>query len=179
MPSLICKRTVRFARLINRTRVQFHDRCVVCTAALCQSGSDTLSHPFLPPNWSASKRKQSTKARVFFIRNLGFVTPTEVRRISFEEAVRFEKLHEQTYRDFGFEDWSQSSRRRSVAERVGIIKSGDSLMSKRTIRIQVAVVARSQHPQPRQLVGNACGSQVRFWKTSPVRRRNRLRCLVS
>jgi predicted ATPase len=38
----------------------------------------------------------------FFIRNLGFVAPTEARRISFEEALRFEQIHEQTYRDLGF-----------------------------------------------------------------------------
>ena len=41
--------------------------------------------------------------RVFFIRNLGFVTPTEARRISFEETLRFERVHEETYRKFGFE----------------------------------------------------------------------------
>ena len=41
--------------------------------------------------------------RVFFIRNLGFVTPTEARRISFEDTLRFEKIHEDTYRNFGFE----------------------------------------------------------------------------
>jgi predicted ATPase len=38
-----------------------------------------------------------------FIRNLGFIMPTEARRISFEEALRFERVHEETYRDFGFE----------------------------------------------------------------------------
>jgi predicted ATPase len=41
--------------------------------------------------------------RVFFIRNLGFITPTEARRISFEETLRFERIHEDTYRSFGFE----------------------------------------------------------------------------
>jgi predicted ATPase len=59
--------------------------------------------------------------RVFFIRNLGFITPTEARRISFEDSVRFEKLHEQTYRDFGFELVSVETG--SLAERVNIIKA--------------------------------------------------------
>jgi predicted ATPase len=55
------------------------------------------------------------------IRNLGFITPTEARRISFEETVRFEKIHEDTYRDFGFELVSVEPR--SLVERVNIIKA--------------------------------------------------------
>jgi len=39
---------------------------------------------------------------VFFIQHLGFITPTAVRRISFEEALRFERVHEETYHNFGF-----------------------------------------------------------------------------
>jgi predicted ATPase len=35
--------------------------------------------------------------------NLGFITPTEARRISYQETVRFEAIHERTYRDLGFE----------------------------------------------------------------------------
>jgi predicted ATPase len=35
--------------------------------------------------------------------NIGFVTPTEARKISYEETVRFEQIHEYTYRDLGFE----------------------------------------------------------------------------
>jgi predicted ATPase len=40
---------------------------------------------------------------VFFIRNLGFIAPTGARRISFEQALHFEGIHEETYRDLGFE----------------------------------------------------------------------------
>lgn len=40
---------------------------------------------------------------VFFIRNQGFVEPTAARRISFEDSLAFERRHEQTYRDLGFE----------------------------------------------------------------------------
>ena len=61
--------------------IQFHDRSVVCTAALAvylgYSVSSTL----------ASKLERKTEAifqdRVFFIRNLGFIKATEARRISF------------------------------------------------------------------------------------------------
>jgi len=31
------------------------------------------------------------------------LSASQARRISFEEAVRFEKIHEETYREFGFE----------------------------------------------------------------------------
>ncbi len=100
--------------------VQFHDRCVVCTAALAV----WLGHPFSPfltAELERIKKEAIYQSQVFFIRNLGFVTPTEARRISFEETVRFEKLHEQTYRDFGFELVPVEPA--SLAERVGIIKA--------------------------------------------------------
>ena len=40
---------------------------------------------------------------VFFIRNQGFVQPTAARQISFEDSLIFERLHEQVYRDLGFQ----------------------------------------------------------------------------
>jgi predicted ATPase len=51
----------------------------------------------------------------------GFITPTEARRISFEETVPFEKIHEETYRDFGFELVSVEPG--SLVERAGTIKA--------------------------------------------------------
>jgi predicted ATPase len=41
--------------------------------------------------------------QVFFVRNLGRPEPTAARRISFEEALEFEKIHEASYRTFGYE----------------------------------------------------------------------------
>src|SRR4051795_13169802 len=103
--------------------VQFHDRCVVCTAALAVS----LGHPFSPFLASEMERVQKEaiyQNRVFFIRNLGFITPTEARRISFEETVRFEGIHEKVYRDFGFELVSVEPG--TVMERVSAIKAAIS-----------------------------------------------------
>jgi predicted ATPase len=100
--------------------VQFHDRCIVCTAALAVWLGRPFS-PFLASELERAKKEAIYQNRVFFIRNLGFVTPTEERRISFEETVRFEKIHEETYRDFGFE--LISVERGSLAERVSIIKA--------------------------------------------------------
>ncbi len=100
--------------------IQFQDRCVVCTAALAVH----LGYPFSPFLKSELDRIQKAafyQNRVFFIRNLGFITPTEARRISFEDTLRFEKIHEETYRDFGFE--LVPVERGSLAERVSIIKA--------------------------------------------------------
>ena len=82
--------------------VQFHDRCSVCTAAL----AIYLGYPISPVLASELQRIREAaiyQDRVFFVRSLGFVTPTDARRISFEDARRFEQIHEATYRDFGFE----------------------------------------------------------------------------
>lgn len=103
--------------------VQFHDRCAVCTAALAV----WLGHPFSPflaGELERVKKEAIYQNRVFFIRNLGFVTPTEARRISFEETVRFEKSHEEIYRDFGFELVPVEPG--SLMERVNLIKAAIS-----------------------------------------------------
>ncbi len=94
------QRQIRAAR--QPDEMQFHDRSVVCTAALAvylgYAVSPTLSHEL-----DRIRTEMIFQKRVFFIRNLGFVAPTEARRISFEETLRFERIHEKTYRDFGFE----------------------------------------------------------------------------
>ena len=82
--------------------VQFHDRSAVCTAALAvylgRPISGTLSREL-----ERIKTEEIYQKRIFFIRNLGFIMPTEARRISFEEALCFERVHEETYRSFGYE----------------------------------------------------------------------------
>lgn len=80
----------------------FHDRSVFCTYALALY----LGHP-IPPILESAVAHAVAEAtfdrRVFFIRLLGFITPTQARRISFEESQRFEHVHEEVYRDFGFD----------------------------------------------------------------------------
>ncbi|WP_327683010.1 AAA family ATPase [Kitasatospora sp. NBC_00458] len=81
--------------------VQFHDRSPVCTEAL----RDFLGRP-ASPGLTAELRRIGEEAvyrrEVFFVRNLGFVEPTAARRISFEDALVFERLHERAYRAHGF-----------------------------------------------------------------------------
>jgi len=82
--------------------VQFHDRSVVCTAAL----ATWLGYPFsaaLLSELQRIERQAVFQKQVFFIRSLGFIKATEARRISLENALRFEELHEKTYREHGFE----------------------------------------------------------------------------
>jgi predicted ATPase len=100
--------------------VQFYDRSAVCTAALAAY----LGHPqtsVLTSELDRIKKEEIYERRVFFIRNLGFITPTEARRISFEETLRFEKIHEEIYRHFGFELFSVEPG--TVADRVRTIKA--------------------------------------------------------
>ncbi|HUK22948.1 MAG TPA: AAA family ATPase [Terriglobales bacterium] len=82
--------------------VQFHDRCAVCTAALAVYLGYPYS-PLLAGELERIRKEAIYENRVFFIRNLGFIAPTEARRISFEETLRFERIHEEIYRGFGFE----------------------------------------------------------------------------
>jgi predicted ATPase len=82
--------------------VQFHDRSAFCTAAL----ADYLGYPHsgaLTRELELLKREAFYETRVLFVQSLGFVTPSAARRISLEEARRFEAVHEKTYRLHGFE----------------------------------------------------------------------------
>jgi len=83
-------------------KIQFHDRSAVCTAAL----ASYLGYPVsavLSAELDRIKANAVYDQRVFFIRNLGFMVNTEARRITLEETLRFEKIHEETYCNFGFE----------------------------------------------------------------------------
>ena len=98
--------------------LQFHDRSLVCTQVLAAYlGVEE------PENLSLEVqhvlREAIFEKTVFFIRSLGFVRPTAARRISFEESLRFEQMHEQAYREAGFElEFVEAG---SVAERAAAI----------------------------------------------------------
>jgi predicted ATPase len=109
----LSKRQVRSAS--EAVEIQFHDRSAICTAALTTylgyAPSEMLTRELERIEAQKVYRKQ-----VFFIRNLGFIKPTEARRISFEESLRFKQIHEETYRNLGFE--MVSIEPGSLAERV-------------------------------------------------------------
>lgn len=81
--------------------VQFHDRSAICTTAL----ANYLGYPISRVLSDELKRIRAERIfdkTVFFVRNLGFVAPTDARRINFEQALHFEEIHEEVYRSFGF-----------------------------------------------------------------------------
>lgn len=82
--------------------IQFHDRAPVCAHALCVHLGYVVSQRLL----DAIERQLAEhvyEKKVFFIENLGFVAPTQARRITFEDSLAFERVHEESYRRFGFD----------------------------------------------------------------------------
>jgi predicted ATPase len=80
----------------------FFDRSPVCTLALSRLfGLDPSA--VLLAEIERLRAEQHYHRAVFFVRNQGFVEPTAARRITFEESLRFEEIHEAAYRDLGFE----------------------------------------------------------------------------
>ena len=80
----------------------FFDRSPVCTLALSRYLGFTPSR-LLASEVGRVIAEGMYETTAFFIRNQGFVQPTAARQISFEDSLAFERLHEQTYRDLGFQ----------------------------------------------------------------------------
>ena len=84
------------------TGVQFYDRSPICTHALSRYLGRPAA-PALTAEIDRITREQVYRRQVFFVRNLGFCEPTAARRISFQESLVFERIHEESYRAFGYE----------------------------------------------------------------------------
>jgi predicted ATPase len=82
--------------------LQFYDRSPICTYALSQYLGYSPS-PALVEEMARIEREHIYQRQVFFIDHLGVIEPTEARRISFEEALRFEHIHKQVYAAFGYD----------------------------------------------------------------------------
>ena len=80
----------------------FFDRSPVCTLALSRFLGHTTSS-LLAREVDRVVAEGVYEQTVFFVRQQGFVEATAARRISFEDSVVFERLHEETYRELGFE----------------------------------------------------------------------------
>jgi predicted ATPase len=96
----------------------FFDRSPICTWALCEYAG-RAPPDCLVAEMERVEREAIYQRRVFFVRNLGFVTPTEARRISFEDTVRFETIHEAVYRRLGYDLIDVPAA--SVAERLDLV----------------------------------------------------------
>ena len=78
------------------------DRSPVCTLALARHmGYD------VPPGLAAEleriQRERSYERRVLYVEWLGYLTPTEVRRIDEADTLRFDRIHRETYLELGYE----------------------------------------------------------------------------
>jgi len=99
--AVIATQRDRQIKLGDSARIQFYDRSPICTLVL----ANWLGLPV--PNGLRLEIKRIRSERVyrnevFFVRSLGFVTPTEVRRINLADSIRFGELHEETYLSLGF-----------------------------------------------------------------------------
>jgi predicted ATPase len=82
--------------------VQVFDRSPICTLALAHYLERPVT-PLLAEEVDRVLAEAIYQPRVFFVRLLGFITPTAARRITYPQSVRFERCHEQAYRSHGFE----------------------------------------------------------------------------
>lgn len=85
-----------------QSELQFFDRSPICTYALAIYLGFKPSHSLM----DEIERIQANNIynqRVFFIENLGFLKNTDARKISFEEALKFEQVHQAAYAKFNYE----------------------------------------------------------------------------
>ncbi len=82
--------------------MQVFDRSPVCTHALATYLGRPVSAA-LAAELDRITSEEVYERQVLFVRNLGFCEPTAARRISFQESLAFEKVHEESYRAFGYD----------------------------------------------------------------------------
>ena len=82
--------------------VVFFDRSPICTWALSEYAG-RQPPPGLVAEVERIQREHVYERRVFFLDLLGFITPTEARRISLEDSQRFEAIHAEVYARYGYE----------------------------------------------------------------------------
>ncbi len=100
--------------------VQFYDRSPLCTLALAMFLKQPVPSA-LTVEITRVTQAQVYENTVFFVRPLGFVTPTAARRISYADSLVFEAVHEAVYRDHGYELVDVASV--SVANRVAAVEA--------------------------------------------------------
>lgn len=96
-------------RQVNATGdLQFYDRSPFCTYALGKYLAHWKNIAFTPSPVLLDEMKRCLKDgvyqnKVFFFENLGFIEPTDARKISYEDALIFEQIHWDVYKEFGFD----------------------------------------------------------------------------
>src|ERR1700676_2156110 len=93
--------THRQMRIADVSGVQFYDRSPICTYALAVFLNFPISKT-LAEEMARIEKAQIYQKQVFFIENLGHCAPTAARKITFEDSLKFEKVHKETYRPLGY-----------------------------------------------------------------------------
>ena len=110
---------------------QFFDRSPICTYALARY----LGYPISAALSTEIERIQQDEIyqkRVFFVQGLGFTAATDARRITPDDALRFERVHEETYRRFDYQIVPISAA--PLLERIALIKKDDGRYPRRLDR---------------------------------------------
>ncbi|HEU0003754.1 MAG TPA: AAA family ATPase [Ktedonobacteraceae bacterium] len=87
--------------VMSSDELQVYDRSPICTFAL----SRYLGYPpsaCLLEEMERIERENIYQRQVFFLEHLEFCQPTEARKISFEESLLFENIHEEIYTSLGY-----------------------------------------------------------------------------
>ena len=99
--TIVALQKQRQIRAVKASTVQFYDRSPICTYALALYLGAAPS-PLLLREIERLEGENIYHRQVFFVQNLGFCTPTEARKISYSDALRFETMHADTYAKFGY-----------------------------------------------------------------------------
>jgi predicted ATPase len=82
--------------------VQLYDRSPLCTLALARyTGREP--GPELVAELRRVERHGLYQRLVFLVQPIGFVTPTAARRITYPQSLRFAEMHEEVYREHGYD----------------------------------------------------------------------------
>lgn len=88
--------------------LQFYDRSPFCTYALGKylahwKGLEFKPSPVLLDEIDRCLKNGVYQSQIFFFENLGFIEHTDARKISYEDALIFEQIHLDVYKEFGFD----------------------------------------------------------------------------
>ena len=88
--------------------LQFYDRSPFCTYALGKylaywKDLEFKPLPVLLDEIDRCLKNGVYQNRIFFFENLGFIEHTDARKISYEDALIFEQIHLDVYKEFGFD----------------------------------------------------------------------------
>ena len=124
--------TQKLRQLNAKGELQFYDRSPFCAYALGRYSAHWHHRDFAPSPVLLEEVDRCLKAGIyqrkgFFFENLGFIEPTSARKISYEDALIFEQIHIEVYKEFGFEivlvpNNAIEERCRFVLETLGIKK---------------------------------------------------------